>query len=190
MVKTLRHAHEGRHVGGLEPRHKVGDAFGIEAVVLHIDDNVVYACSLEDLGDASRAELHDHVPARHTALGEDALEAILTFTAATLLLCLSALVPVIPARSMAIAALMLVNFAIGIWISMDLTMAQEVSEANVSTAAGLLGGSGSLAGALAMWWVGKITQQTGSFAPPMAAVSVAAVLAAVAGLSCHITDCV
>jgi cyanate permease len=63
---------------------------------------------------------------------------------------------------------------------MYLTMAQEVNPAHVSTAAGLLGGSGSLAGALAMWAVGRVTRQTASFALPMAAVSAAAILAAVA----------
>jgi ACS family hexuronate transporter-like MFS transporter len=105
----------------------------------------------------------------------------IVFTAATLLLCISAFVPAIPQRSGAIAALMVVNFAIGIWITMYLTMAQEVSDVHVSTAAGLLGGSGSLAGALAMYWVGRVTQQTGSFAAPMAGVSIAAILAAAAG---------
>lgn len=105
----------------------------------------------------------------------------IVFTAATLLLCISAFVPAIPQRSWVIAALVVVNFAIGIWITMYLTMAQEVSEAHVSTAAGLLGGSGSLSGAFAMWWVGKVTQRTGSFAAPMAAVSIAAILAAAAG---------
>jgi cyanate permease len=105
----------------------------------------------------------------------------IVFTAATALLCVSAAVPSIPGRGGAVGALMVVNFAIGMWIAMYLTMAQEVSEAHVSTAAGLLGGSGSLAGALAMWWVGRVTQQTGSFAIPLAAVSAAAIGAAVAG---------
>jgi cyanate permease len=102
------------------------------------------------------------------------------YLSATALLCISALVTRIPDTRGAIAALIVVNFAIGIWIAMYLTMAQEVSAHNVSTAAGLLGGSGSLAGAVAMWGVGRVTQQTGSFAIPMAAVSVAGLLAAVA----------
>ena len=50
---------------------------------------------------------------------------------------------------------MLVNFGLGIWVAMYLTMAQEVSSTHISTAIGLLSGCGSLAGALAMWAVGK-----------------------------------
>jgi cyanate permease len=64
---------------------------------------------------------------------------------------------------------------------MYLTMAQEVSATNVSTAAGLLGGSGSLAGALAMWAVGEVTHETSSFAVPLACIALAALLASVAG---------
>jgi nitrate/nitrite transporter NarK len=77
--------------------------------------------------------------------------------------------------------LAIVNFAIGIWISMYLTLAQEVSNEHISTAAGLLGGAGALGGALAMWAVGRVTQATGSSAVPMAAVAVAGVIAAAAG---------
>jgi ACS family hexuronate transporter-like MFS transporter len=105
------------------------------------------------------------------------------FLLATALVGLSAAAPIVPATMSAVIVLIVVNFGIGIWIAMYLTMAQEVSEKNVSTAAGLLGGSGSLAGALAMWAVGKVTQQTGSFAIPMAAVSAAVVVAALAGLA-------
>ena len=104
----------------------------------------------------------------------------IVYLSATALLSVSALVTRIPDTRGAIAALIVVNFAIGIRIAMYLTMAQEVSTQNVSTAAGLLGGSGSLAGALAMWAVGRVSQQTGSFAIPMAAVAVAGLLAAVA----------
>ena len=107
----------------------------------------------------------------------------IVFGVATLLLCGSALVPAIEDASLAIAILIVANFAIGIWISMYLTMAQEVSAEHISTAAGLLGGSGSLAGALAMWAVGRVTHQTGSFAIPMIAVAGAGVLAALAGLA-------
>ena len=107
----------------------------------------------------------------------------LVFLAASAMMSVSALVPRIPGPQAAVAALMVVNFAVGIWIAMYLTMAQEVSAENVSAAAGLLGGSGSLAGALAMWAVGSVTQQTGSFAAPMAAISVAGLLAAGAGLA-------
>ena len=105
------------------------------------------------------------------------------FLAASALLLLSAIVPWIADLQAAIAILIVVNFAIGVWIPVYLTMAQEVSSEHVSTAAGLLGGSGSLAGALAMWAVGRVTQQTGSFSVPLAAVSVAGILAALAGLA-------
>jgi ACS family hexuronate transporter-like MFS transporter len=105
------------------------------------------------------------------------------FLLATVLVGLSAVAPLAKSTMAAVAALVVVNFGIGIWIAMYLTMAQEVSEKNVSTAAGLLGGSGSLAGALAMWAVGQVTQQTGSFLIPMAAVSVAVAVAAMAGLA-------
>jgi MFS transporter, ACS family, aldohexuronate transporter len=105
------------------------------------------------------------------------------FLAASAMMSVSALVPRIPGPQAAVAALMVVNFAVGIWIAMYLTMAQEVSAENVSAAAGLLGGSGSLSGALAMWAVGSVTQQTGSFAAPLAAISVAGLLAAGAGLA-------
>jgi ACS family hexuronate transporter-like MFS transporter len=107
----------------------------------------------------------------------------IVFSVATGLLCSSALVPAIRSSGLTTAVLIVVNFAIGIWISVYLTMAQEVSVHHISTAAGLLGGSGSLAGALAMWAVGRITHQTGSFAIPMVGVAVAGVLAAIAGLS-------
>jgi cyanate permease len=60
-------------------------------------------------------------------------------------------------------------------------MAQEVSLTHVSTAAGLLGGSGSLVGAVAMWAVGRVTQQTHLFAIPLVGVALAVVLAAFAG---------
>jgi ACS family hexuronate transporter-like MFS transporter len=103
------------------------------------------------------------------------------FLLATLLAALSAVAPLVSSVTAAVAALVVVNFGLGIWIAMYLTMAQEVSERSVSTAAGLLGGSGSLAGALAMWAVGQVTQQTGSFVIPMAAVAASGGLAALAG---------
>jgi len=105
------------------------------------------------------------------------------FLSASALCLLSATVPWLPSVNEAVAALVVVNFAIGVWIAMYLTMAQEVSPTHVSTAAGLLGGSGSLAGALAMWAVGAVTKRTQSFTIPMTAVSVAILLAALAGLS-------
>jgi ACS family hexuronate transporter-like MFS transporter len=106
----------------------------------------------------------------------------LVFAAASTLLLLSAIVPLLPLRP-AIAALIVTNFAIGVWIPVYLTLAQEVSSTHVSTAAGLLGGSGSLAGALAMWAVGRVTRVTSSFTIPLASVAVAALLAALAGLA-------
>lgn len=94
---------------------------------------------------------------------------------------LGALSAVVPWMKDPLWLLVVVNFAIGMWIASYLTMAQEVSPANVSTAAGLLGGSGSLAGALAMWAVGRVTKDTGSFALPFLAVAVALVVAFFAG---------
>jgi MFS transporter, ACS family, hexuronate transporter len=105
------------------------------------------------------------------------------FLAATALVCLSAVIPALGSVTAAVAALVLVNFGMGLWITSYLTMAQEVSGARVSTAAGLLGGSGALVGAMAMWAVGRLTKQTSSFAIPFAGVAVAAVVAAVAGWS-------
>jgi cyanate permease len=81
----------------------------------------------------------------------------------------------------AVAALVLVNFGLGIWVAIYLTMAQEVSGTHVSTAIGILSGCGSLAGALAMWAVGRVTRQTASFTIPMSTVAAAAALAALAG---------
>jgi MFS transporter, ACS family, hexuronate transporter len=107
---------------------------------------------------------------------------VLVFTLATVALACCALVPFAPGVRDATVLLVLANFGAGAWIAMYLTMAQEVSPSHVSTAAGLLGGSGSLAGALAMWAVGRVTQSTGSFVLPMAAVGVAAVIALFAGL--------
>ena len=81
----------------------------------------------------------------------------------------------------AVTALVLVNFGLDIWVAVYLTMAQEASSTHVSTAIGILSGCGSLAGALAMWAVGRVTQQTASFSIPMSAVAVAAALASIAG---------
>ncbi|MGH9627902.1 MAG: MFS transporter, partial [Bryobacteraceae bacterium] len=105
------------------------------------------------------------------------------FLAATALLALCGAVPLAVRLEAAVALLAIVNFGVGAWIAMYLTMAQEVSATRVSTAAGLLGGSGSLAGAFAMWAVGSVTEQTGSFLLPMLAVTVAGLLAAAAGLA-------
>jgi ACS family hexuronate transporter-like MFS transporter len=93
------------------------------------------------------------------------------------------LVPFAATLGQAVALLVITNFGAGAWIAMYLTLAQEVSESNVATAAGLLGGSGSLAGAFAMWAVGAVTKNSGSFLYPMIGVTVAAALAAVAGFA-------
>jgi ACS family hexuronate transporter-like MFS transporter len=108
---------------------------------------------------------------------------MMVFLSATGLLALAAAVPFVGDLDTAVTVLLLVNFGVGVWIAMYLTMAQEVSSAHVATAAGLLGGSGSLAGAVAMWAVGWVTHTTASFVAPMAAVAVAALGAAAAGLS-------
>jgi cyanate permease len=101
--------------------------------------------------------------------------------AATAPLVACALVPLLPGLSQAVFVLVAVNIGLGIWVAMYLTMIQDVSNTHVSTALGLVSGCGSLAGALAMWAVGKVTHETGSFAIPMIAFSVAAVVSAVAG---------
>jgi len=102
------------------------------------------------------------------------------FILATLSLVCCAAVPLLSMAG-AVVALVLVNFGLGIWAAMYLTMAQEVSATHVSTAIGILSGFGSLAGALAMWAVGRVTQQTHSFSIPMNTVAFAALLAAIAG---------
>jgi len=104
----------------------------------------------------------------------------IVFLLATLGLVCCAAVPILPLTG-AVMALILVNFGLGIWVVVYLTMAQEVSDTHVSTAIGLLSGCGSLAGALAMWAVGQVTQRTASFAIPMGAVAIAAALSAIGG---------
>jgi ACS family hexuronate transporter-like MFS transporter len=104
----------------------------------------------------------------------------IVFLLATVALACCAAVPTLPMAG-AVTALVLVNFGLGIWVSIYLTMAQEVSHTHVSTAIGILSGCGSLAGALAMWAVGRVTQQTASFTIPMSTVAVAAILSAMAG---------
>lgn len=103
------------------------------------------------------------------------------FLLATVPLAACAAVPLLPRLAEAIVVLVAVNIGLGVWIAMYLTMVQDVSHSHVSTALGLLSGCGSLAGALAMWAVGRITQHTASFLIPMLAFSVAAALSAVAG---------
>jgi ACS family hexuronate transporter-like MFS transporter len=103
------------------------------------------------------------------------------FRIASLLLALCSIVPFAPDLASVVLLLVLANFGAGCWIAMYLTMAQEVSAEHVSTAAGLLGGTGSLAGAFAMWGVGAITHASASFVAPFEIVGVAALAASLAG---------
>lgn len=105
----------------------------------------------------------------------------LVFRSASVLLALASVVPFVADLNAVVWLMVLANFGAGCWIAMYLTMAQEVSPEHVSTAAGLLGGMGSLAGAFAMWAVGGITEATGSFTAPLGAVAVASFSAALAG---------
>jgi ACS family hexuronate transporter-like MFS transporter len=105
----------------------------------------------------------------------------IVFLSATGLVGGCAAVPFVATAWGAVAALVAVNLGLGVWSSMYLTMAQEVSSANVSTAAGTLSGFGSLVGAFAMWAVGRLTNSAGDFTIPMVSVTVAIVLAAIAG---------
>ncbi|MBL8232889.1 MAG: MFS transporter [Bryobacterales bacterium] len=102
-------------------------------------------------------------------------------TVASVLLAGTAAVPLVHDIGAVISLLIAADFAIGLWIAMYLTLAQEVSPQSVSTAAGLLGGSGSLAGAMLMWLIGKVTQASGNFALPLFGVAVMALIAVVAG---------
>ena len=103
------------------------------------------------------------------------------FLLATIPVAACAAVPFLPLLSHVVIVLIAVNIGLGVWVTTYLTMVQDVSPANVSTALGLLSGCGALAGAVAMWAVGQVTQQTGSFAIPTAACSLAAIISAVAG---------
>jgi len=105
----------------------------------------------------------------------------IVFLSATGLVGGCAVVPFVATPWGAVAALVAVNLGLGIWSSMYLTMAQEVSSAKVSTAAGTLSGFGSLVGAFAMWAVGRVTNSAGDFTIPMVSVTVAIVLAAIGG---------
>lgn len=81
--------------------------------------------------------------------------------------------------SWAVILICAMNFALGVWISLYLTIAQEVDPQRISTIAGILGASGSLAGALVMWAVGHVTERTGSYSLPLTGVAIAGVLAAI-----------
>jgi ACS family hexuronate transporter-like MFS transporter len=105
----------------------------------------------------------------------------IVFLSATGLVGGCALVPFIGTAWGAVAALVAVNLGLGAWSSMYLTLAQEVSSVNVSTAAGTLSGFGSLVGAFSMWAVGRVSNSSGDFTIPMVSVTVAIVLAAIGG---------
>jgi MFS transporter, ACS family, aldohexuronate transporter len=102
------------------------------------------------------------------------------FLLATLPLIACAAVPFVRLGE-AILILVFVNVGLGVWTAMYLTMVQDVCVTHISSSLGLLSGCGSLTGALAMWAVGKVTHQTGSFVIPMVVFSIAAVLSAIAG---------
>jgi sugar phosphate permease len=103
------------------------------------------------------------------------------FTIATVLVTAAAGVPFVEDRTVLIGLLAISNFGLGMWMSTYLTLTQEVSKRSVSTAMGLLGGIGSLAGAFLMWIVGMVTERTHSFAGPFVAIAVAILAACVAG---------
>jgi ACS family hexuronate transporter-like MFS transporter len=103
------------------------------------------------------------------------------FIAATAAVACCAAVPFIESLTLAVVALVAVNFGTGIWSTMSLTMSQEALPGNPSTSIGILSGCGSFAGGWSMAAVGKITQATGSFAIPMAMVATAAIVSACAG---------
>jgi len=105
----------------------------------------------------------------------------IVFVTASALVTVCALVPFVATPWTAVAALVIVNVGLGVWSSMYLTLAQEVSSTHVSSAAGTLSAFGSLFGAFAMWAVGRVTNSAGDFTIPMMSVTVAIALAAVAG---------
>lgn len=104
------------------------------------------------------------------------------FSIATLFVMLASAVPFAEDRNVLLALLMLSNFGLGMWMSQYLTFTQEVSNTAVSTAMGLLGGFGSLAGAMLMWMVGIVTERTHSFQGPFMAIAFAISVAWLAGM--------
>jgi ACS family hexuronate transporter-like MFS transporter len=104
----------------------------------------------------------------------------IVFSAATGLVAVCAFVPFVATPWAAVAALVAVNMGLGTWNSMYLTLAQEVSSANVASAAGTLSAFGSLFGAFTMWAVGRITNSAADFTIPMMGVTFAILFAAIA----------
>lgn len=104
------------------------------------------------------------------------------FSVATLLVALAAFVPSVTDRGQLTWLLATSSFGLGMWMSLYLTFTQEVSKTAVSTAMGLAGGTGSLAGAILMWIVGRVTERTHSFDGPFAGIAVAIAIAWIAGM--------
>ena len=111
------------------------------------------------------------------------LPRVAVFSIATVLVTLASTVPWIADRNTLIAVLMISNFGLGMWMSMYLTLTQEVSKNSVSTAMGLAGGIGSLAGAILMWVVGQVTGKPHSFTGPFVGIAVAICCAWMAGVA-------
>jgi ACS family hexuronate transporter-like MFS transporter len=107
----------------------------------------------------------------------------LVFSVATVLVAFASGVPLVTSRTELIALLAISNFGLGMWMAMYLTFTQEISKESVSTAMGLLGGTGSLAGAIVMWLVGVITERTHSFDLPLYAIAGAIALTWLAGVT-------
>jgi ACS family hexuronate transporter-like MFS transporter len=105
------------------------------------------------------------------------------FTMATVLVAFAAGVPWAAGRPAMIALLVAAHFGLGMWMSLYLTFTQEVSRHSVSTAMGLAGGTGSLAGALLMWVVGMVTERTHSFTVPFLGVGVLIAIAWTAAMT-------
>ena len=76
MIQQLRHAHERRDRGGLEPGDHVGDIGRAEAGVLHVDHHKIHAGHLQHLRNAARAEFQHHMAHWHAAFGAHLLEAV------------------------------------------------------------------------------------------------------------------
>jgi MFS transporter, ACS family, hexuronate transporter len=87
-----------------------------------------------------------------------------TMIAAACLMLLAAAVPFAPSVELAILLIALMNVGRAAWGAIFLTYNQEISSGRVGMVAGLMGATGSLAGALLVSWIGAISQLHG-FAP-------------------------